>query len=236
MKLEKNQLRGIVILAICLIVFNVIAFVVPFPKAGLFWLAWVFCNIAILAQAPVFILAFRNGESVKSKFYGVPIARIGIIYLVVQLITGFAAMGLAFIPNFPVWPFIIVFLIIFAVAAIGLIAADATREEIERQDTVLKKDVSNMRGLQSLGNSLLSQCSDPAVSAEIEKLSEQLRFSDPVSSNATAETEKELSNLLDELQRALMENDNAGAAGLAKRAQAVLAERNRICKLNKSNS
>lgn len=236
MKLEKNQLRGIVILAICLIVFNILAFVIPFPRTGLFWLAWVFTNIAILAQAPIFIIAFRNGETTRSKFYGVPIARIGIIYLVIQLIAGFGAMGLAFVPKMPVWPFVIVFLLILAAAAIGLIATDATRDEIERQDAVLKKDVSKMRGLQSLGSSLLSQCDDPAVSAEVEKLAEQLRYSDPVSSDACAESEKELSNLMEELQRAIMEGDNAGAVGLAKRAQATLAERNRICKLNKSNS
>ena len=40
----------------------------------------------------------------------------------------------------------------------------------------------------------------------------------------------DLSSLLDELQRALLDND---AAGLCKKARAVLAERNRICKLNK---
>ena len=42
----------------------------------------------------------------------------------------------------------------------------------------------------------------------------------------------DLSSLLDELQRALLDNDAAGAAGLCKKARAVLAERNRICKLN----
>ena len=39
--------------------------------------------------------------------------------------------------------------------------------------------------------------------------------------------------LLDDLQTAIFDGDTSGAQGLCKRAQSVLAERNRICKLNK---
>lgn len=233
MKLEKNQLRFLAIVGILLLVFNIIAFVAPFNREGLFWTAWAFTNLAIVLQIVFVFTAFKSGSDVKSKFYGIPIARIGLVYLVVQLIVGLAAMGLSFLPGCPVWPFLIVFIIILAVAAIGLIAAEATREEIERQDTVLKKNVSVLRGLQSLGNSLVAQCDTPEASAELKKLAEQLRFSDPVSSDATADAEHELATVMEELQRAVLENDCAGVVGLAKRAQATLAERNRICKLNK---
>ena len=233
MKLTKNTMRGLIIGGLFLVVFNLIAFLVPFPHTGNFWVGYIFGMIAILAQAPIWMLAFRNAESARSKFYGMPIARVGVIYLVAQIILSFIAMGLAWVPVVPAWPFIIVSLLLLAAAALGTIATDITREEIERQDVQIKRDVSKMRELQSLGSSLVRQCDDAAAKAELQKLSDALRFSDPVSSDATAEKEAELKHLLDELQTALVDGDFAGIGGLCKQAQNVLAERNRICKLNK---
>ena len=232
MKLTKNTVRGLIIGGIFLVVFNLIAFLVPFPRGGTFWVGYIFGMIAILAQAPIWMIAFRGAESARSKFYGMPIARVGVIFLVVQLIFSFIVMGLAWVPVVPAWPFIIVSLLLLAAAALGTIATDITREEIVRQDVQIKRDVSKMRELQSLGNSLVRQCDDAAAKSELQKLSDALRFSDPVSSDATFEKEAELKRLLDELQSALVDGDFSGIGSLCKQAQNVLAERNRICKLN----
>lgn len=233
MKLTNNTKKGAVALVIVFVIFCVIAFAVPFAKNGVFWTGLIFGLIAILAQAPIWMIAFKGAESARSKFYGIPIARIGTIYLIVQLILSLAAMFLAWVPVIPAWPFIIVFLIILGIAALGIIAADVTREEIERQDVQIKRDVSKMRELQSLGNSLANNCKDESLSPALKNLAEELRYSDPVSSEATAETEAELKHLLTELQASLLDEDTAAAKTLCQQAQTTLAERNRICKLNK---
>ena len=233
MKLTKNTKKGAVALLIVLVIFVLIAFLVPFPRSGVFWTGFIFGLIAILAQIPIWLIAFKGAESARSKFYGMPIARIGTIYLVVQLILSLAAMFLAWVPVIPAWPFIAVFLIIIGVVALGTIAADVTREEIERQDVQIKRDVSKMRELQSLGNSLANNCKDESLSPALKNLAEELRYSDPVSSDATAEIEAELKRLLTELQAALLDEDTAAAKSLCQQAQTTLAERNRICKLNK---
>lgn len=233
MKLTDNTRKGAVALVIALVIFVLIAFLVPFPRNGVFWTGFIFGVIAILAQAPIWMIAFKGTESARSKFYGVPIARIGTIYLIVQLIMSLIAMFLAWVPVIPAWPFIMVFLIILGVVALGTIAADVTRDEIERQDVQIKRDVSSMRELQSLGRSLVASCEDKSLLPQVQQLSDALRYSDPVSSEATTQSEAELKRLLTELQTALFDGDTSGAAGLCKQAQTVLAERNRICKLNK---
>ena len=233
MNLNKTTKKGAIALLIALVIFCLIAFLVPFPRNGVFWTGFIFGVIAILAQALIWPIAFKGAESARSKFYGVPIARIGTIYLIVQLILSLIAMFLAWVPAIPAWPFILVFLIIIGVVALGTIAADVTREEIERQDVQIKRDVSSMRELQSLGKSLTALCDDAATKEELQKLSDALVYSDPVSSEATAANEAELKRLLTELQTALFDGDTSGATGLCKQAQGVLAERNRICKLNK---
>ena len=233
MTMNKKQLRGILAVAVVLIVYHILAFLIPFEHEAVFWVGYIFGLIAILVQIVVLLLAFHGTESARSKFYGLPIARVGILYFAAQMIVSFAAMALAFIWGFPTWPVILVSAVLLCLAVLGVIATDATRDEIERQDVVLKANVRSMRSLQSLGRSLVGQCEDKALAANLQKLSDDLQYSDPVTSPATEESEAELASLLDELQRALMENDAAGTDGLCRQARTVLAERNRICKLNK---
>ena len=125
------------------------------------------------------------------------------------------------------------FAVTLAAAAVGCIAADMMRDEVERQDAKLKKDVSPMRAMQSKANALVNQCDAPELRAALQKLAEDFRFSDPVSSDALADVEMSLSACLDELQRSLTDGDLDSAAVLCRRAAATLTERNRLCKLNK---
>lgn len=94
--MKKNATRWRVILAVLLVVYNVIVFAVPFPKNAAFFVSWLFTLAAIGAQVYVVRAAFYQGEGVKSKFYGWPIAKIGAVYLAVQLVLGLAFMALGF--------------------------------------------------------------------------------------------------------------------------------------------
>lgn len=188
---NKNSVRGLVILGIVLATWLVIVLAVPFVKNGAYWLSFVFTLIAFLAQLHIFKISFRNGESVRSKFYGFPIARLGVVYLAVQLVLGLLVMALA--KWVPTWVGVILFAVTLAAAAVGCIAADMMRDEVERQDVQLKKDVSAMRAMQSKANALVNQCDAPELRAALQKLAEDFRFSDPVSSDALADVEMSLS-------------------------------------------
>lgn len=231
--MKKNQIRYLLISAILLVIFHVLAFVIPFAHTALFWCSYAFGLLAILAQIPMMALAFKHGTDAKSQFYGFPILRIVLLYVLVQFVLSLAFMALSL--WVPAWIAVIVYVLVLGAALLGLIAADTTRDEILEQDQKLKKDVSKMRTLQSLGYSLISQTEDPEVKRQVEQLAEALRYSDPVSSPALEDAENELAACMDELQRALLEEDKSGAIGICKRAEAALAERNRLCKLHKKD-
>ena len=114
-------------------------------------------------------------------------------------------------------------------AVIGLVSAEAVVDEIKVQDETLKKSVSLMRALQSKVGQMATMCEEPAIKA----LAEELRYSDPVSSEAIADAEADLSAAIDALQQAVVEGDSAAIAQLCRKASLLLAERNRLCKLNK---
>lgn len=231
---RKNIGRFYIVLALLFVVFTVIAFAVPFWKTPAFYLAYGFGLLAIAAQLVIQPRAFAQGAGARSKFYGFPLARIGVWYLAAQLVLSFLTMALAAI--LPLWVPLVIFVLLFAAAAVGLITVDAVRDEAERQDTSLADHTLSMRTLQSRAAALTEQCPAGSERSSLKKLSEALQYSDPVSSSATENIEHDLSSYLDELQTALIENDRKSIPEICSRTMNALSERNRICKLSKSSA
>lgn len=229
--MKKRGVAGYLVLAIVLAMFSVISFAPPFKMNGTFWIAYVSGVIAILFQIYVFKISFEKGKDAKSKFYGFPIASIGVVYLVIQLVISIVEMVVAkFIPS---WISVVLNVIILAMALLGCIAADMMRNEIVKQDIEIKTDVSNMRDLQSMSASIVGMCKDNETKKELQEVADEFKYSDPVTSESTAELENELKTMVGEIQRAVIDGDMAGVSGLCVRVKGVLAERNRVCKRGK---
>lgn len=230
--MKKNTIRGILVLVICLVLYHLLAFLIPFVRGSVFWLAYGFTLAAFVVAATAIYLAVYRRPGVKSQFYGFPIARIGVIYGIAQLVLGLVFMALGF--WIVEWIPILIFVFLLGAALIGIISADAVRDDIEEQDAKLKESVSVMRSLQSKLNRMAAQCDAPDALAAVKNLSEELRFSDPVSSPALQEVEADLSAVVDELEQAVVDGDTDCVLQLCRKATAILSERNRLCKLNKS--
>lgn len=227
----KNEIRGYIVDGIIFVLFTVIAFAPPFTRTGSFWLGYVFGVIAIAYQIYVFKISFQKGPDAKSKFYGFPIAKIGVMYLAAQLIVSLLEMILA--KHIPVWVGVVINAILLGLALIGCITADIMRDEIVRQDVNIKTDVKNMRVLQSQTASFVTMCQNTDIKRILQDLADEFKYSDPVTSENTKEIEIELKFLVSEIQRALVDGDMKVVEGFCMRTKVSLAERNRVCKLGK---
>ena len=236
MKPEKATNRQLVLFGMVIVVYLVLALAIPFPKNNAaYWISFLFGLASLGVQAYVMKTAFDKGEPLRSKFYGYPIAKIGVTYLAVQIAVSFVFMAMGFIVRVPAWAALVVCVLITGVFSVGFISADIMRDEVERQDKQLVKDVKTMRALQSKTAFIVSQCTDTGLKPMLRELSEKFRFSDPVSSDALAEIENDLTATVDELQAAVMENDIDSAKVLCAKVAATLEQRNTMCKLNKMN-
>ena len=227
----KNSTRSLIVIAIALVVFSVIAFAIPFAHTTAFWVAYGFGALAILFQLYIFKVSFAGDGDTKSRFYGFPIARLGVYYLVAQLIVSVIEMALSKV--IPTGVTVAVNVLLLALAVVGCITVDAMRDEIIRQDAALKKNVGNMRELQSLSSALVGQCGDEALKPMLQKLADEFRYSDPVSSEKTQELEEDMKVQLGDIQQALVEGDSDGAKKLCGKLMGSLAERNRVCSVSK---
>ena len=230
--MKKNINKWWLAIAIIFIAYNVIVWVLPVPKTTVFYLSYLFTLIAIISQIYVVKIAFYNEDvSVKSKFYGFPIEKIGYVYLSIQLVVGLVFMHLGKV--LPEWIVIIVYVVLFAFFVIGTISTNAVREVIEEQDVKLVEDTSKMRYLQLLAERLPSQASDETTKKELRDLFEALKYSDPVSSEATTQIEQKLEDIIITIENSIAEQDPLTILGLCKKATVILEERNIICKRNK---
>lgn len=226
--MDKNWKRGAVCLGVLLALYLLMAFLIPFVKTAVFWFSFAFTLIAFCVTAYALYTAFLKKPDARSRFYGFPIARIGVLYGGVQLAAGLLFMALG--KWIPAWLAVLVYAALLGAAVIGLVSADAVVETIHTQDRKLKKDVAFMRSLQSKANQMAAQCNLP----EVQQFCENIRYSDPVSSEALAEIERDLSAAVDDLQTAIVDGDKGVISQLAQKADTLLSERNRVCKLNKN--
>lgn len=222
--MKKNTKLAYAVLGIVFILFNVIAFAVPTDKTITFWIAYAFTVVAFALQIGIWNAAFKEAETLKSKFLGVPIIYVGIVYLVLQLIA-FAVFMI--FPLIPSWIVIIACALILGISAICLISADAARAEINRAEEKVNRKVFYIRELQADVEMLAEQEQNPEIKTELKKLAEKIRYSDPMSNEVLADIEAKIKEKAVELKTADQKSERITELDL------LLNERNKKAKILK---
>ena len=222
--MKKNKGMAYAVLAITFVLFNVIAFAVPTAKTATYWIAYVFSVVAFTLQIAIWKFAFNGADTLKSKFLGIPLISVGITYLIIQIIAFAIFMVL---PLTASWISIVVCALILGISAICLIGTETGREEINRVEEKVEKKVFYIKALQVDVEMLASTETDSDTKAALTKLADKIRFSDPMSNEALADLEAEISAKVKELKTA--ENK----AGIITVLDSLITERNKKAKLLK---
>lgn len=221
--MKKNSTKGYVILGILFALVSIIAFAVPTIKTAIFWIAYVFTAAAFAAQIFIWNKALGK-ETLKSKFLGLPVVHIGIVYAIIQTVA-FAVF--LFAPTLPVWSAIVVCSVIAGVSAVCMISANAGCNEIERVDAKVQKKVFYIRELQADVELIAAAETDADTKAALTQLAEKIRFSDPMSNEQLADSENKISAKVLELKTAVNKVEIITELTL------LLDERNNKCKILK---
>jgi len=232
MKLIKNKGMFFASIFIILAVYNVVVFVIPFNRGGGFWTGYGFSMLAMLLTAAVGFYAFDR-ETLKSKFYGIPLIYVVWRYLIIQLIIGFLEMVLDFIP-IPFQYGLVLNTILLGACLIGLFAVEAAKDEIERIDEKVKEKVFYIKSLQADIDCLVGRASDDFLKKLLKDLVEVIRYSDPMSSPQLAAIENKIEARSAVLTEAVEKADGDTVKALCNDLQQLFAERNKKCKLLKN--
>lgn len=222
--MKKNTKLAYAVLGIVFILFNVIVFAVPTDKTITFWIAYAFTVVAFALQIGIWNAAFKATETLKSKFLGVPIIYVGIVYLVLQLIA-FAVFMI--FPLIPSWIVVIACALVLGISVICLISADVARDEINRVEEKVNQKVFYIRELQADVEMLAEQEQNLEIKTSLTRLVEKIRYSDPMSNVALADLEARIR----EKVTALRTDDHK--LEIIAELDLLLAERNRKAKILK---
>ncbi len=229
MNISKSKGLSLITVLIILALYNVIAFVLPVVRGGMFWTAYSFTMVAIIMASGVGFYALGR-EGLKSKFYGWPLLSVAWRYLIVQVIVGFLEMVLAFIPfQFGV----VINSILLGACLLGLVAIEIGTEEIERIDEKVKDKVVYIKSLQADVDSIIDRTSDESAKKALTDLAEAIRYSDPMSSPQLAAIENKMAAKVSALSEQLEQSDSSTINAMCNEVQQLINERNRKCKILK---
>ena len=224
-----------IIWAICLVVFNVIVFVMPNELAGVskfgdsFWVGYIFITIAFVGQLVCAFIALK-AKNLKKLFYHIPLFSISYVGLIAMLIAGSIFMA---IPVLPEWIGIIVCVIILAINIIAIISAKSAAEIVSGIDEKVRVQTFFVKELTIEAQGLMNSAKSDDLRAETKKVYEAIRYSDPVSNAALVEINAQIKRQFNAFANAVASEDDE----LAKEAANALVEmvelRNQKCKLLK---
>jgi hypothetical protein len=228
-KMKKNFKFYAIIWAIMLALFNVIVFVVPVIKDGSFWAAYAFVTVAFIGQLACAYFAFK-AENLQKMFYNVPLIKISYSGLITMLV--FASIFMA-IPFLPAWIAIVVCALILALNAISIVKASKAAELVEEVDQKVKVKTFFIKSLTVDADTLMARATTEEIKAECKKVYEAVRYSDPMSNDALATVESEITVKFAKLTEAVASADAEQVKELANEVVILIGDRNKKCKLLK---
>ncbi len=230
--MNKKFLPALAVYGIILALFSILFFVAPFKKVPVTIVSYVFVVVEILFSMFLTYLCYKSGDNLVSRVYGFPIFRVGAIASVTQFVFSLIVFVIAFFVEIPMWIVVVVSLLILGFAGIGSIATISTKKIIELQEKEVIEQIRQVTTFRIDVENAVSLCDDGELKKAVSKLAEDFRYSDPVSSPATAEIEGRISMALSELE-ALIPSDKAAALDKTAEISRMLADRNRKCKAMK---
>ena len=233
MKANKKFLSIVAIFAILLVLFVVLVTAIPFTKIAASWIAFSFGALSIAASCAVVIYAFARGETVVSKFYGLSIFKVGMIYLSVQMLVSLVMFILGAFFLVPAWVSVILCILPLGFCAVGLILVDNAIDIVEDQDKKVEEQIKQIKTFNVNVGKIVAICQNSETLPHLERLAEAFKYSDPVSSEKTEPLEENIKAELDALE-ALVAGNSENAITKIKEIEALLSSRNTVCKLSKN--
>lgn len=226
---NKNTIGFGLIYVILLGVFNLLVFTIFKNHSSVFWISYTFMTLAFAVQIISMFLSFKTSD-VETAFFGIPLASFSVYYLCAELVIG------AIFMIFQQAGFTLALVIQAAVLAIFLVVAIISlmaRDTVREIGNNIKEKVADLRSVLIDVEMMRDGCSDPELREKLRKLSETVKYSDPMSNEAVADVEQRIKRQVSELRVYLDNSQLADAAQACKELELLYAERNKKLAMSK---
>ena len=225
----KNTVAFGLIYVILLAVFNLLVFTISKSRNDVFWLSYGFMTLAFVVQIVSMFMSFKSAD-VETAFFGIPLASFSVFYLCAELVIG------ALFMIFQMASFTLALVIQVLVLAVFLIIAIISllsRDTVQQISDNVKEHVSNLKSVLVDIEMLMDGCADPELKVALRKLSETVKYSDPISNDAVADVEQRIMRKISELRINIDDNQIADAKQSCADLERLYVERNKKLAISK---
>lgn len=223
-----------VVYPLILIVLVAAFFLVPFAKTFSAYIALGFTALSVLIALVFSAKTAKKADTARKAFYAAPVIKAATVYMVVQIVIGVALCAIgAFVAVSP-WISLAVCLVWFAAAIGGLVASNATKKAIAPVETETEVKIKTVTEFRIDMVSVFEACRSDELRRELEKLADDVKYSDPVSSPDTLEIEKKIASEIADLAKKVEADKIEKAKEGIRTVRNLVSERNRICKAYKT--
>ena len=230
-KLSPKQYAMIaVIYAAIFAIYNIIVMLAFDNKNNIFWISYGFVTVGLIINIAIALITFKT-TNVEAAFMGIPLMSFSVFYVIAELFAGIVFMlfrsYVSMELTLAVQAILLLLFVIFAVVAL------LARNAVESITHEIESKVSGIKSLSVDVKVLSEQCMDSELKAELHKIAEAIRYSDPMTNNAVADLDNMISSKVSELKYQCNQNNKDEAMQICYRLGAYISERNQKLILTK---
>jgi hypothetical protein len=220
--------------SILFILFNTVAFAFLGGTTGgryteSFWVGYAIVTLAFIGQLGITHAAFKT-KNIQKFFYNISLINISYISLIITALVGGISMT---ITGIPYWIVIFVFALIFAIVLMALVKAKAAVVIVGEIDDRIKKQTSYIRALMIDAETLVNRAESLVLRDIATKISDAIKYSDPMSHRDLQQIEKRIQTKFWELYDSINNKDENRAEIISSELHYLIIDRNNRCKLLK---
>lgn len=215
------------------LLYNVVLFVLAgfAGHGGGFWCSYVFMMVGCITAAASLYFFSKSNKQKIDVFLSFPVIRRTAVYLVAEFIisTLFIILDCCKV-NVP-WAIALVLQVIMLIVYIILVVTCfLSKEVITDNEAKIKQKTFTFKMLNADAQMLVELCTDEEAKKVFAKFAEEIRYSDPVSSEYLVPLEQDIQSNIMNAKIALSEGNIEEALKICNRATLLLRERNMKCK------
>lgn len=227
---KKYGTMGALIYLVLFVAYNLFVFMIFRNYNAVFWISYAFMLVSYFIHILCVFFIAKN-MSVRAVFFGIPLMSFSIYFVCAELFCSLVFM--IFRNSASVKITILIQALLLCLFIIIAIISIATRDVVQNIDSKIKDSVSFIKGLNVDVEMLIQRSTDGETTDALKKLSETIKYSDPISNNVVATQEQMIMQYMAELRTTFDSGEMAKVKELCGKIELLFVERNKKLMISK---
>ncbi|MBS4984245.1 MAG: hypothetical protein KH024_08690 [Hungatella hathewayi] len=227
---KKNGLMAGLVYLVIFAAYHLGVFLLFKNYNAVFWISYGFMIAAFALHIICVYFIFKN-VSIETVFFGIPLMSLSVYFVCAELFCSLVFMMFRAMANVKLA--ILIQALLLCVFIIIAIISVMTRDTVQSVDTKIKENVNFIKGINVDIEMMIQRCQKPDTTGVLKKLSETIKYSDPMSNREVESHERMIMQYMMELRTVFDSGDMAKTKELCEKIELLFIERNKKLMISK---